>query len=99
MRVNGPKFWNELSDEICNLSSLNLFKRRVKTYMLGKYNSSEIVKNHFYISELSTNFYQFTVSKMQSFFVPPYLPSTLKVKSISDTNGHIKVKLRIGYKT
>ena len=30
MRVNGPKFWNELSDEIRMLSSLSLFKRRVK---------------------------------------------------------------------
>ena len=96
LRVNGPKLWNELSDEIRMLSSLSIFKRRVKSLLLGRYNSAETVNNHCYISELSTNFFQFTVSKMKSFFVPPYLPSTLKVTSTSNCNGHIKLKLRIG---
>ena len=96
MRVTGPKYWNELSDQIRMLPSLKLFKRRVKSLLLGNYSSAETVKNHFYISELSTNFYQFTLSKMQTFFVAPYLPSTLKVSNISDNNGHIKIKLKIG---
>ena len=96
MRVNGPKLWNELSDEIRNLSSLRLFKRRVKSHLLGEYSSSGKVKNHFYLSELSANVYQFTVSKMQLFFVPHYLPSTLRVKLVSHSNGHIKINLRIG---
>ena len=98
MRVNGPKLWNELSDEIRNLESLRLFKRRVKSHFLGKYSSAETVKNHCYVSKLSTNFYQCTISKMQTFFVPPYLPTTLRVKSFTDNNGHIQMKLGIGSK-
>ena len=96
MRVVGPRFWNELPDKMRSLCSLSVFKRRVKTYFLSKYDSEEVVQNHFYISKLSICQMKMTASKMHTSFVPKFLPARpLKVSSLSNDEGKIKMKLKV----
>ena len=51
LKVIGPIMWNDLPDKIRALSSLCLFKRRVKSRLLDQYCTAEIVKNHYYVSK------------------------------------------------
>ena len=38
---NGPMEWNKLPNSIKNSKSLHIFKRKVKTYLLGSYSDLE----------------------------------------------------------
>ena len=96
LKIDGPRFWNELSDEIQSLSSLKIFKRRVKSDLLSRYHSLEKIKNYYYVSELSICSLRMTTSKMQTFFIPPYLPARpIMVYFLSNDNRHINIKFKL----
>ena len=82
LKVAGPKAWNDLPDKIRALSSVCLFKRRVKSRLLDTYCSAEIVKNHYYVSKFSMWSWKFNISKMKTFFVPPYLPALILPRKV-----------------
>ena len=53
LKASGPKLWNNLSDEIRSLTSLAIFKHRVKSSLLAEYCSLEKLPNLFYFSKVS----------------------------------------------
>ena len=76
IQVSGPLIWNNIPEYIRNSLSLDKFKQDLKLYFLDKYNSiPKQLNNHYYVSELSKDNMKITVSKMNTFFVPPYLPN------------------------
>ena len=75
LKVSGPSLWNSLPDYIRNCTSIFTLKKILKSFFLNQYDISPIpVFNCFYVSKLSLCFMKLTLTKMHTFFVPPFLP-------------------------
>ena len=93
LKVAGPLLWNGLPQHIRDSQSVSILKFNLKKWFLEQYNPTPVkVTGHYYVSKLSLSGMKLTLSKMDTFFVPQYLPSRwLYVKNIS-TDG---LKIRI----
>ena len=97
LKVAGPVLWNSLPENIRNSYSVSSLKFKVKKFFIEQYiTTPEPLSGHYYISKLSICFMKLTISKMHTFFVPPYLPSrSLMVRKISDDG--MKICIFISY--
>ena len=78
IKVSGPFMWNNLPENIRNSNSINIFKFKLKIYLLEQYISSpRHLMGHYYVSKLSSDFMKITIRKMNTFFVPPFLPPSV----------------------
>ena len=76
LKVAGPLLWNNLPDYIRNSESLFKLKSNLKKLFLEQYvTTPEPLRGHYYVSKMSLCCMKLTISKMHTFFVPPYLPS------------------------
>ena len=93
LKVSGPLLWNSLPENIRNSASLFTLKRDLKKFFLHQYDTPPIpVSNYYYVSELSICLMRLTLTKVHTFFVPPYLPARiLKVRNISKNGIALKI--------
>ena len=70
-----------------------MLKYNLKKWFLDKYSPTpEKVTDYYYVSNLSLCGMKLTISKMDTFFVPKYLPARwLYVKNISADGLRIKI--------
>ena len=85
VKVSGPLLWNSLPDHIRNSASILILKKVLKKFFLNQYDTSPIpVSNYYYVSKLSLSLMRLTLTKVNTFFVPPYLPARIpRVRKIS----------------
>ena len=92
LKVAGAILWNNLPEYIRNSQSVFTFKKYLKNHLIEMYDKTPYqVHGYYHVSKLSLDCMKITVSKMHTFFVPPYLPAQLKVRNIL-TDG-IKISI------
>ena len=93
LKVAGPIMWNSLPHHIRNSHSVSILKYNLKKRFLDQYSPTpEKVTDYYYVSNLSLCGMKLTISKMDTFFVPKYLPARwLYVKNISADGLRIKI--------
>lgn len=93
LKVSGPLMWNSLPEHIRNSASIFTLKKILKKYFLNQYDTSPIpVSNYYYVSKLSLCLMRLTLTKVYTFFVPPYLPARIpKVRKISNDGMVLKI--------
>ena len=83
LKVAGVILWNNLPECIRNSQSAFTLKRDLKKHLIEFYDKTSYeVYGCYYVSKLSLDFMKMTVSKMQTFFVPPFLPAQLQVHNM-----------------
>ena len=93
LRVAGPLLWNGLPEYIRNSQSAFKLKANLKEFYFKQYVSTpKPLSGHYYVSKFSICCKKLTITKMHTFFVPPYLPSqTPLVRNISKDGLKIKI--------
>ena len=92
LKVSGPFLWNSLPDYIRNSKTVFTLKSSLKKYFIGQYETDLSVSGYYYVSKLSLCYMKITISKMQIFHIPPFLPSRLlQVRNISNDGMKIKI--------
>ena len=91
LKVAGPLQWNSLPHHIHVSRSVSILEYKRKQWFLIQ-SSSRKITGHYYVSELSLCGMKLTISKMDTFYVPQYLPSHwLYIKNISADGLKIKI--------
>ena len=94
MRVSGPSLWKRLPRELRNLTSFPVFKNSIKSLFISRYSPARRVYNHFFISNLSICGMKMTASKMNTFFIPQYLPARKhRVSFVSEVGMKLRIKI------
>ena len=93
LKVAGPLLWNSLPEDIRNAKTVFTLKSKLKKFFIEQYTYTPIpLTEHYYVSKISPCCMKLTVSKMHTFFVPPYLPArTLLVRNVSNDGLQIKI--------
>ena len=92
IKVVGPLLWNNLPENIRSTVSRNLFKIQLKKFFHDSYTPPDIPPEELlYVSKLSICCMKLTISRMDTFEVPPYLPSCLQVRIVSDDKMKLKI--------
>ena len=92
LKVAGLFLWNSLPEYIRNSKSVFTLKSSLKNFFIGQYETDLKVSGYYYVSKLSLCYMKITISKMQTFYIPPYLPSRLpQVRNTS--NDGLKIKI------
>ena len=91
LKVAGPLLWNSLPENIRKSSSVFTLKSNLKKFFINQYETDLSVSGYYYVSKLSLDCMKITITKMHTFYIPPYLPSRLKVCNISDDGMKIKI--------
>ena len=93
IKVVGPLLlWNSLPENIRSTVSCNLFKVQLKKFFHDSYTPPDIPPEELlYVSKLSICCMKLTISRMDTFEVPPYLPSCLQVRIVSDDKMKMKI--------
>ena len=91
LKVAGPLLWNSLPVNIRNSKTVFTFKSNLKQFFTDQYETDLSVIGYYYISKLSLDLMKITISKMDTFYIPPFLPSRLKVRNISDDGMKIMI--------
>ena len=92
MQGAGPLLWNNLPEYIRNSQSVFILKKKLKSHFIEQYESTlPQLSGHYYVSKLSIDCMKLKVSKMNTFFIPPYLPDQIQVRNIS--NDGMKITL------
>ena len=91
LKVAGPFLWNSFPAHIRNANSIFTFKSSLKKFFIEQYNTDLSVSGHYYVSKMSICGMKLTISKMHTFYIPPYLPSRLKVSNISNDGMKILI--------
>ena len=71
-----------------------LFNKNVKIYKISLYSEPITVSNHFYVSKLSIDFMKVTFSRMDTFFVPYFLP-TRYLKCVVSPDNDLKLTIKV----
>ena len=93
LKVAGPFLWNSLPEDIRNCQSVFKLKSCLKKFFTEQYITTPTpLSKHYYVTKISLCCMKITLSKMHTFFVPPYLPArTPLVRNIA--NDGLKIKI------
>ena len=78
LKVAGPFLWNSLPEYIRNSKTVFTLKSNLKKFFISKYETNISVSGYYYVSKMSLCCMKLTMRKMQTFFIPPHLPSRLQ---------------------
>ena len=92
IKVFGPLLWNKLPENICNSTSVFSLKTNLKKFFIDHYRTDFHVSGFYYVSKLSLCNMKITVSKMDTFHIPPFLPARIpRVTNISSDGLKFKI--------
>ena len=92
LKVAGPLMWNSLPEEIRNSQSVFTLKKNLKKHLIEQYESTlPQISGCYYASKLSLDCMKITVSKMHTFYIPPFLPAQLQSSNITEDGMKIKI--------
>ena len=93
LKVAGPLLWNSLPEVIRNSQSVFTLTSNLKRFFIEQYISTpKTLTGCYYVSKCSLCCMKLTISKMHTFFVPPYLPARLpQIRNVS--NDGLKIKI------
>ena len=92
LKVAGTLMWNGLPEDIHNSQSVFTLKKNLKKHLIEQYESTlPQLSRCYFVSKLSLDCMKLTVSKMNTFFIPPYLPAQLQSSIINEDGIKIKI--------
>ena len=85
LKYLGPLLWNSLPDDIRNSISVYSLKSKLKKYFIDQYITPEPPSDgYYYITKPSLCLMKLTLTKYYEFRIPPFLPSRLKIRKLSE---------------